>query len=282
MKTSFDLERLKSFLKFFYSAVGIKISVFDEGFNMITEYPEDINEYCRLIREDEKGREGCRICDRAACLEAKRRRGIYVYTCHAGLTEAVAPIMLGDGILGFVILAHMLPEEGLSEAIEKAILKAEKYGVNRKDARRALSLILPRGSERITASAKLLEAIATYLRASELVSLGMEDLSGRISGYIEQRLSERLDTSEICDAFFISRTKLHTLSVASFGMSISRYISQKRLNRAKMLLSESKSIESIAEECGYSSANYFAKVFGKAFGCSPSEYRKKKIEGIGK
>ena len=276
MKTSFDLERLKSFLKYFYSAVGIKISVFDEGFNMITEYPEDINEYCRLIREDEKGRDGCRLCDRAACLEAKRRRGIYVYTCHAGLTEAVAPIMLGEGILGFVILAHMLPEERLAEAKENAVLKAEKYGVKREAAKAALGLIEPRGSERITASAKLLEAIATYLRASELVSLGMEDLSGRIAKYVEERISERLDTSEICDTFFISRTKLHTLAVASFGMSISQYISQKRLAKAKKLLSENRSIESISEECGYSSANYFAKVFGKAFGISPSEYRKRK------
>jgi len=160
--------------------------------------------------------------------------------------------------------------------VDKLTRAAEKYGVKREAAKAALGLIEPRGSERITASAKLLEAIATYLRASELVSLGMEDLSGRIAKYVEERLSERLDTSEICDTFFISRTKLHTLAVASFGMSISQYISQKRLAKAKKLLSENRSIESISEECGYSSANYFAKVFGKAFGISPSEYRKRK------
>jgi transcriptional regulator GlxA family with amidase domain len=48
-----------------------------------------------------------------------------------------------------------------------------------------------------------------------------------------------------------------------------------RISRAKELLSSSKmSIESIAAECGFSSANYFSLIFKKEVGISPRSYRK--------
>jgi AraC-like DNA-binding protein len=53
------------------------------------------------------------------------------------------------------------------------------------------------------------------------------------------------------------------------------YILQLRLNKAKSLLQEGKkSIEEIANLCGFSSANYFGLIFKKAVGLSPLNYKK--------
>jgi AraC-like DNA-binding protein len=275
MRTSYDIEKLDTFLQNFYTVTGIKISVFDDEFNNITEYPRPINEFCALIRKTECGMDGCRECDNAAFREATRRRGIYIYTCHAGMTEAVAPIIFNDTIIGFVILAHMLPKETLESSVENAIALSTRYGVATDDAKTAISLMTPISYEKIEAAARLLDAITTYFRVTNLVSLRNEDLAFRISRYIDENLTSKLDTDTLCRIFFISRTKLHQLSVSSFGVSIAKYILNKRVDKAKKLLSDGFSVERCAEHVGFSTANYFSKVFRRECGMSPGEFAKK-------
>lgn len=59
-----------------------------------------------------------------------------------------------------------------------------------------------------------------------------------------------------------------------FGMGIMQYITERRIERAKELLAEGKSIADTAEECGFADYNYFCKVFRKHTGASPSAYKK--------
>ncbi|HBA48680.1 MAG TPA: hypothetical protein DCZ91_12955, partial [Lachnospiraceae bacterium] len=52
------------------------------------------------------------------------------------------------------------------------------------------------------------------------------------------------------------------------------YISNYRIEKAKkMLLGGNDRIVDIAEKCGYTSANYFARVFKESEGMTPVEYR---------
>ena len=56
--------------------------------------------------------------------------------------------------------------------------------------------------------------------------------------------------------------------------SFRSYIHQLRLARAKReLLGSVKSIQQIAESCGYSNAKFFSTVFLKQEGVTPSAYR---------
>ena len=57
-------------------------------------------------------------------------------------------------------------------------------------------------------------------------------------------------------------------------MSISEYITKARVEEAKQLLRISTmSITEIAEKLSYWDATYFSKVFRKATGVTPSEYK---------
>ena len=59
------------------------------------------------------------------------------------------------------------------------------------------------------------------------------------------------------------------------GTGFREYITNQRVRRAKQLLEQSqKSIESIAEECGFLSASYFITVFKKQMGMTPGIFRK--------
>lgn len=56
-------------------------------------------------------------------------------------------------------------------------------------------------------------------------------------------------------------------------MTISAYQQMLRINRAKQLLKKDLSIEEIAWSVGYNDPSYFARVFKKETGLSPTEYR---------
>ena len=276
MITSFDIQNLEKLLKDFYTAVGIRISIFDNEFNLVTEYPKVAPSYCTLIRSSEAGREGCRKCDMEACLRAKKLRKPHIYTCHAGITAAITPIQLGGGVLGYAILAHMLPTEDYESAVKNACELAENYGIAKRESIRAISSITSKTTEEIHAAVSILEAVSSYVYIRNLAVWKNEDISLEIEKYIKANLNEALSSEGLCKQFNVSRSNLYQISLKAFGMGIKQYIAYCRIEKAKQLLLEDYSILEVAEACGYGEYNYFCKVFKKATGLSPSEYRKVK------
>lgn len=59
------------------------------------------------------------------------------------------------------------------------------------------------------------------------------------------------------------------------GMTVGKYITVTRMEKAASLLQKTRiPINEITEELGYTSSNYFAKVFKKIYNQTPSEYRR--------
>lgn len=258
----------------FYKIVGIRISVFDDEFNLVTEYPKTAPEFCKNIRKSAEGEAACRQCDKAACLRAKKLRVPHIYTCHAGITEAITPIAVGGGVLGYAILAHMVVE-GNEDAKTEACELAERYGVPREKSEKAVSEITARTTEEINAAVHILDAIASYVYISNLAQWRNEEISSSIDEYIKNNLSEELTSESICKRFNFSRTRLYQISMQAFGMGITKYVEFCRMERAKEMLLAGDTITQIASACGYNEYNYFCKVFKKSTGMSPTEYRNK-------
>lgn len=279
MISTFDIQSLDKFLKDFYTVVGIRISIFDDNFKLVTEYPKDAPQFCKNIRDTKEGLAACHECDKAACQTAKRLRRPHIYTCHAGICEAITPIQIGGGVLGYAILAHMLPAEGYEEAAYTACTLAERYGVNRDESSLAVLSITKRSIEEINSAVHILDAIASYLYMKNLVQWRNDDISANIERFIKSNLGEQLSSNVICKRFNCSRSSLYKLSMNSFGMGIMKFISFCRIERAKEVLLSGATIAQTAESCGFGEYNYFCKVFKKSTGFSPSEFRNKKIKG---
>lgn len=275
MISTFDIKNLDSLLRDFYTVVGIRISIFDDGFKLVTEFPKTAPQFCSNIRSSEEGLEACRTCDKAACLRAKKLRKPHIYTCHAGITEAITPIQVGGGVLGYAILAHMLPAENYDEALRDACALAEKYGVPRAKSLSAVSGISKRTTAEINAAVRLLDAVSSYVYISNLARWRNDDLSASLDRFIKANLSEQLSSDIICRRFGFSRSGLYQFSMRAFGMGIMQYISFCRIERARELLSSGESIADTAGQCGFSEYNYFCKMFKKATGLSPSEFKNK-------
>ncbi len=93
--------------------------------------------------------------------------------------------------------------------------------------------------------------------------------------YLNENYRENITLDSLSAKFFLSKVALCARFKKFMRCSIMQYLFQIRLSKAKELLSSTnKSVEKIAEECGFSSANYFSLVFKKEIGLSPLHYKK--------
>lgn len=73
---------------------------------------------------------------------------------------------------------------------------------------------------------------------------------------------------------------LSTVFKQTTGNNLISYVTELRLEKARELLSDMQySISEVAALSGYSDAKYFAKLFKKKMGSTPSEYRNLIIQG---
>ncbi len=102
-----------------------------------------------------------------------------------------------------------------------------------------------------------------------------QHLVDNIIEYLSKNLASDVSLCELSDKFSYSVSSIKRIFKAETGLSIISYLNAIRLKKATELLQKSnKSLEFIATETGFSSVYYFSTVFKKAYGVSPSKYRK--------
>ncbi|MNC38961.1 HTH-type transcriptional regulator YesS [compost metagenome] len=90
--------------------------------------------------------------------------------------------------------------------------------------------------------------------------------------YIQDNLQRDLTRDDIAALVSRNPAYLSRLFRKETGMSLSEYITQQRIERAKTLLVETDGkISSIAEGLGYLHFSYFAKLFRKLTGLTPQD-----------
>jgi AraC-like DNA-binding protein len=271
---TFDKQALLSLIRDLYYVIGIRISIFDADYKVVIEYPEEAPDFCSLIRSTPQGLAGCRACDIEACKRAKELKGPHLYQCHAGVTEAITPIYIDGVIIGYSIFAHMLPQEDYHNSIEIICERCKKYGLNKDEICEAAKSIKTYSKDKIMASIRLLDIIASYLWIKRLATWRDKDIARLLHDFIDKNLDKDLSCKTLCSHFYISRTKLYLISQKAFGTGISDYIISRRIEKAKKLLqSEDSSIKNISLSIGIPDYNYFCKVFKKQVGISPSKFR---------
>jgi AraC-like DNA-binding protein len=72
----------------------------------------------------------------------------------------------------------------------------------------------------------------------------------------------------------LSRAQFFRAFQRSTGYTPARYLQQLRMRHAAALLEEGRTISDIAHKVGYSNSGYFATVFRRYNGTTPSEWRR--------
>lgn len=118
-----------------------------------------------------------------------------------------------------------------------------------------------------------------YNSETNLTSTSMQLVSNILS-YINNNYKKLSYVKKIADKFFVSEEYLCRIFKKHTGATVISYLNGLKLKAAeKLLLEEHKrSISEISEECGFSTSEYFGKIFKKNYGVSPLAYRNKNSE----
>ena len=101
----------------------------------------------------------------------------------------------------------------------------------------------------------------------------------RVARYISEHYSQWLTLEDAAGLVHMEKTYFSKRFKALTGFGFLDYLTQTRLRAAESLLVETElTIGNISETCGFSGSNYFADVFRRYHGISPSEYRVKSRE----
>lgn len=93
--------------------------------------------------------------------------------------------------------------------------------------------------------------------------------------YINNNLDKKISLDELCVILHLDKYYFCKLFKKIIGTTFTEYLNYARLYKAELLLLNSKkSISDIAFECGFSSTQYFNKIFKKQHGFSPLNYKK--------
>lgn len=91
---------------------------------------------------------------------------------------------------------------------------------------------------------------------------------------LRQRCAERLSLQELARSCFYNPSYFSRRFKECYGITVTEFISQSRLEKAKRLLEETvMPVEDVALECGFGSKNAFYKLFRDHLDMTPKEYR---------
>jgi len=101
---------------------------------------------------------------------------------------------------------------------------------------------------------------------------------GRIERFIDEHLDEPITLAQLAELLSMSAWHFMRRFNASHGISPHAFITQRRLDRAQVLLATSKlSVTAIALEVGLSHS-HFSRTFLARVGLSPREYRRLRLD----
>ncbi len=91
--------------------------------------------------------------------------------------------------------------------------------------------------------------------------------------YIDDNYHESIDLDEISGKAFLSKFHFHRLFRKVYHHTPHQYLTRKRLEKAKSLLAENKSVTEVCNEVGFESIGTFSILFKKEIGFAPTYYR---------
>lgn len=276
MDIKYNKKKLSQILEDVYELLHCPISIFDKDFQFLTSYPPEgyLTDFCQMVRQSPERTKKCRQSDESSCGLCKKTGKTFSYLCHAGIRETITPIRFEKTIIGYILFG-----EYRIDGVEKDVgAFARANGMDEEKLKAAHEHLTVLTEKQVDATCSVLQSCILRFWLSEAILLRKNDLTERITQFINENLHEPLKIEDICKNFFISRQKLYTLFHDSLNISVKAYILQKKMKKAKNLLSTTAySVTEIAEKTGFGDYNNFIQRFKKTTGVTPLQYRKQEI-----
>lgn len=133
--------------------------------------------------------------------------------------------------------------------------------------------------DRLVAETLGLYAATVFLDSSQSpehagLSPSQRLIGGRVKEYLEAHYTQDVSLDSVAKAAGASAAHVHRCFRKLTGMSIVEYLHALRIERAQLLLKTTEmSILEVASAVGFSNQSYFARLFARKVGMTPSRYR---------
>ena len=98
------------------------------------------------------------------------------------------------------------------------------------------------------------------------------ELLDRITAYIERNYAGHITVDDLARQFYVSNSTISHLFKQKMGVSLYRYITQRRLIAAKLLIAEKVPMEEISHRVGFADYSTFYRAFKQEYGISPRQF----------
>ncbi len=254
---------------------GMRISLFGPQGALL--YPDAEGRpnchHCRLLRETMDLDGLCRNLDRKMMQAASKQREMISYTCHAGMREAVVPLIVDDQIAGYVMIGQFRSQEAPAESPYAARWQ-EKQGDNALQEAFSESPVFP--EEKIETLLAMFRQLVELIIRSQLIHHKDHDLIEPVIEQIRQHPEIPLPLEEAARMSGRSPSTVTRLFKKITGQSFKQYQVTFRMQRAAELLLDrpNRPVADIAAAIGFDDPFYFSRQFHKHIGKSPTDYRK--------
>ena len=110
----------------------------------------------------------------------------------------------------------------------------------------------------------------------EFSAVKHSDVVYKIIGFVQRNYMHKITLDDIAAHVYLSRSYVSKIFKEEMECSLTAYINQVRVQKSKVLLSEEMSLTDVAYNVGFEDQSYYTKVFKKATGISPGQYKMKK------
>lgn len=140
--------------------------------------PSNFTRHCNMVRSTKIGKVKCYASDAKHGMKSMEKGVPFMFPCHCGLIDLAAPIVVEGKCFGYVMCGQVFLEPPTDKDIEKAKIRATKFGLDVEDYVQSFLEVKVFTKDRLIAATEMVNIFSNYL-----VELGFNRL-------IQQRLME--------------------------------------------------------------------------------------------
>ncbi len=273
MLTHEEFKRLSRLLDNLHLCTSVKFALMDENGREVYTSSHRAT-FCSAVMGEPCGAARCLACDREAVAAVRATRAHRRYVCHAGLYEVAMPVLENDRVIATIVFGQMLDDAPREKQWARVREKCA-WHPDRESLYQAFLSLRRISPEQMAACMEIVRACVSEVRLYSLRGANSQDEPARLRAYIAAHYAEQLDSDELARRLHVGKTKLYALCRQRFGMTPMQMVTEARVEAAKeLLLSGGEPVKVVAQAVGFPDQNYFAKVFKKTVGQTPTAFRK--------
>lgn len=282
------LEDISAYIDFLTTERGLKVSIHQLDM-LVNSFMDNLKfwnchfiPYCQCVKRNQDAQNECIL--RQIKLFSSIGDKPFFGTCWAGVGEYVFPIPNQHGTgNGFISVSGYKGDP--VKAAAQMLKISQKYDIPHGELQHiydGMSIEYPSIDELSVMIKPLVHMIAlllNYLNDTITSFPTLNPSSGqtfaRVCQMLKMNCCVHYSVEDLAAKFNCSASHISHMFLKYGGCSYSTYVSNMRINMAKLLFTSTQmNVQQISDYLGYSNANYFSTVFKRIAGMSPREYRK--------